>query len=161
YLHLGKADFTLEKVPISAVIELAQHDIQSMAEAKDDELDIDIGEHGDTIVNVDRIKMGMAFTNILNNAVKFTPNGGKIKIALERCPQEIWIKVSDNGVGIPTEHLETIFDEFHQVEDHMTRRHNGMGLGLSIARGMVTAHEGRVWAESEGTNKGSTFTVVL
>src|SRR5262249_2277002 len=80
YLHLGKADFTLEKVPISAVIELAQHDIQSMAEAKDDELDIDIGEHGDTIVNVDRIKMGMAFTNILNNAVKFTPNGGKIKI---------------------------------------------------------------------------------
>ena len=161
YLHLGKADLTFEEVPISAVIELAQHDVQSMAEAKDDDLDIELGELGDTLVRVDRIKVGMALTNILNNAVKFTPNKGKIKITLERRPQEIWIKISDNGMGIPSAHLETIFDEFHQVEDHMTRRHNGMGLGLSIARGMVSAHEGRVWAESEGLNKGSTFTVVL
>lgn len=161
YLHLGKADLTLEQVPISAVIQLAEYDVQSMAEAKDDDLVINLGEAGDTLVNVDRMKVGMALTNILNNAVKFTPNKGEIRIDLERRRQEIWVKISDNGVGIPSEQLETIFDEFHQVEDHMTRRHNGMGLGLSIARGMVQAHEGRVWAESEGSNKGSTFYVVL
>ncbi len=103
----------------------------------------------------------MALTNILNNAIKFTPDNGKISMSVENRPHEVWIKIGDNGVGIAADHLEKIFDEFYQVEDHMTRRHNGMGIGLSIARGMVVAHDGRIWAESDGPDCGSRFFVAL
>jgi signal transduction histidine kinase len=73
----------------------------------------------------------------------------------------VWIVVQDTGVGIPQDQLERVFEEFHQVEDHMTRRHGGMGLGLSIARALVEAHGGRIWAESEGPGRGSTFYISL
>ncbi|HEX9680520.1 MAG TPA: ATP-binding protein, partial [Anaerolineales bacterium] len=74
---------------------------------------------------------------------------------------EGWIRVRDDGVGIPADQLERIFDRFYQVENHMTRRHQGMGLGLAIVRAIAQAHGGRVWAESEGRDLGSTFTVAV
>lgn len=160
YLHLGKVELVKETVPVSALIAAMQNDLQSLAKAKGHRLQIDLAQ-ADTSVLVDRVKIGMALSNILNNAIKFTPDQGIIQISCERRPAEIWLKISDNGIGIPADQLEKIFDEFHQVADHMTRRHNGMGLGLPIARGMVEAHNGRVWAESQGVNKGSTFYVAL
>jgi signal transduction histidine kinase len=69
--------------------------------------------------------------------------------------------VGDNGVGLPADQLERIFDQFYQVEHHMTRRHEGMGLGLSIVRAVVRAHSGRVWAESAGRDQGATFTIAV
>jgi signal transduction histidine kinase len=69
--------------------------------------------------------------------------------------------VDDTGLGIPEEELERIFDEFYQVENHMTRRHQGMGLGLSIVKAIAEAHGGRVWAESAGRDKGSAFTIAV
>jgi len=117
--------------------------------------------NADTLVSVDKLKIGMAMTNILNNAIKFTPNNGKIALSIEHRSHEVWIKVVDNGMGVGPEHIEKIFDEFYQAEDHMTRQHNGMGIGLSIARGMIDAHGGRIWVESEGADQGSTFIVAL
>jgi histidine kinase len=75
--------------------------------------------------------------------------------------KEVWVKVTDTGIGIPAHELENIFREFYQVEDHLRRRMGGMGVGLSIARGLLKLHHGRIWAESPGEGKGSTFTVVL
>ena len=73
----------------------------------------------------------------------------------------MWVEIQDSGIGIPPEELENIFKEFYQVEDHLRRRHGGMGLGLAIARGIVRLHNGRIWAESQGENKGTTINVVL
>ncbi len=160
YLHLGKVDLVTESVPVSTLIQAAQNDVQSLLDAKGHQFSVDL-TGGDALVNVDRMKIGMALTNILNNAVKFTNSGGQIAINLDCRPHEVWIKVTDNGIGIPQDQLEKIFDEFYQVADHMTRKHGGMGIGLSIAAGMVQAHGGRVWAESAGPNQGATFFIAL
>lgn len=156
----GKIDLAREHATLASLIQAAQSDLQSLANAKGHHLDVDLAG-GQALVFVDRSKIATALINILNNAIKFTPNGGLIQVRIEQRPEEVWVRISDNGIGIPSDHLEKIFDEFHQVADHMTRRHNGMGLGLSIARGMVEANGGRLWAESAGPNKGSTFILAL
>jgi len=156
FLQQGKMELDLEEMPVSTLLQSVLTDLSPFARAKGHTLQV-APEHGEMIIHADKIKAGMALTNILNNAIRFTPEHGAIAVEVEPRPREVWIKVTDNGIGIPVEQLEKIFEEFHQVADHMTRRHNGMGLGLSIARGMMEAHGGRVWAESKGTNKGSTF----
>jgi signal transduction histidine kinase len=160
YLKLGEAELVREHIPLVAIFQAAQSDVESMMEAKSHVLEVHPPDVG-LIVVVDRIKLGMALTNLLNNANKFTPSGGRITLTYERKPGAVWIVVQDTGVGIPQDQLERVFEEFHQVEDHMTRRHGGMGLGLSIARALVEAHNGRIWAESEGPGRGSTFYISL
>jgi signal transduction histidine kinase len=93
--------------------------------------------------------------------MRFTPAGGSIDLGLERHGAEAWLRVRDSGVGIPADQLERVFDQFYQVEDHMTRRHEGIGLGLAIVRAIAQAHGGRAWAESQGVGQGSTFTIAL
>jgi signal transduction histidine kinase len=160
YLQQGKADLSRETTSVTSLIEAACHDVQSLVDAKGHTLNVDLSG-GEALVSVDRYKLGMALTNVLNNAIKFTSDKGHIDVHVEQRPHEAWITIADNGVGIPKELIEKIFEQFFQAEDHMTRRHNGMGIGLSIAKGMVEAHDGRIWAESEGTNKGSTFFIAL
>jgi signal transduction histidine kinase len=75
--------------------------------------------------------------------------------------KQVGVAIKDDGVGIPPDSLERIFDQFYQVEDHLTREHGGLGLGLSIARSLVELHGGKIWAESPGLGKGSTFKVIL
>jgi signal transduction histidine kinase len=158
YLKLGEAELKREHIPLAAIFQSAQSDVQDMVEAKGHTFDVDTPEMS-LVVVVDRIKLGMALSNLLLNATKFTPTGGHIKLSYTVKPGAVWIIVEDSGVGIPPDQLERIFEEFHQVEDHMTRRHGGMGLGLSIARALVEAHGGRIWAESEGQGRGSTFII--
>lgn len=112
-------------------------------------------------VKVDRIRMGMAITNILNNAVRFTPDFGRIILNVEIKAHEVWISINDNGIGLAKDQLDKIFERFYQVEDHMTRTNGGMGIGLSIAKALVEAHGGRIWATSPGLNQGTTFTLTL
>ncbi|MFN8530441.1 MAG: HAMP domain-containing sensor histidine kinase [Anaerolineae bacterium] len=113
-------------------------------------------------VRIDRVRMGMALTNLLNNAVRFTNTGGQITLRAElHSPREVWVTVTDNGIGIPRDQLERIFEKFYQVEDHMTRTVGGLGIGLSIARALVEAHGCRVWASSPGIGMGSTFTITM
>ncbi len=111
-------------------------------------------------VHADWSKVALALTNLLTNAIKFTSNNGVIEVAIQLRDKELWVSVTDNGPGIPAKDLERIFERFYQVEHHMTRKHGGMGLGLSIARGMVELHHGRIWAESK-LGQGSRFTFVL
>jgi signal transduction histidine kinase len=103
----------------------------------------------------------MAFTNLLNNAVRFTPEGGRIVIGACREEDQILCWVQDNGIGLAGEDLKKIFQEFYQVEGHTVRKQGGMGIGLTIAKGLIEAHDGKIWAESAGPGKGATFKVSL
>lgn len=105
-------------------------------------------------------KISIALNNLVNNAILFTDSGGHVFVTAEAVPGYVKVTVVDDGVGIPAQDLERVFDRFYQVESHLTRRHGGMGLGLSVAKAMIEMHGGRIWAESvEG--KGSRFTFLL
>lgn len=109
---------------------------------------------------IDQTVMEVVVSNLLNNAIKFTPKGGQIDIAVDRRGEEAWLMVADNGIGIPPDKLDRIFKRFYQVESALRREYEGMGLGLAIAKELVELHEGRIWAESE-VAKGSVFYVAL
>ncbi len=111
-------------------------------------------------IDADRQKLYLVLANLLSNAVKFTSPQGRVQVSAERKGEEIWIAVMDTGVGIPERDLDRIFTRFYQVEPTLTRRYEGMGLGLSIVKSMVELHNGRIWVESV-VGKGSRFTVVL
>ena len=98
--------------------------------------------------------------NLLSNAIKFTPDGGGILLGLGREGQKIYLRVADTGIGIAEDQFDKIFEDFYQVEPSLTRRFEGLGLGLPIAKGMVETHNGSVMVESV-PGKGSQFTVIL
>jgi len=99
--------------------------------------------------------------NLLTNAIKFTPRGGRVEIRLARVESHVEISVSDTGAGVKQEFLPFVFDRFRQADSSTTRRHGGLGLGLAIVRHLVELHGGTVRADSAGEGKGSTFTVML
>jgi signal transduction histidine kinase len=100
YLKTGEAELKREHIPLSAIFQSAQQDVQSLAEAKGHTLRVDMPEVG-LVVVVDRIRLAMAVTNLLNNAIKFTPSGGSIRLGFERKARAVWIIVEDSGIGIP------------------------------------------------------------
>jgi signal transduction histidine kinase len=99
--------------------------------------------------------------NLLRNAVKFTPKGGRVDIRLREQASQAELSVSDTGEGISAEFLPYVFDRFRQVDSTTSRAHGGLGLGLAIVRHLVDLHGGTVLAASEGEGKGATFTVQL
>ena len=111
----------------------------------------------ETIVHVDPQKLRQAIVNVLNNCARFTPENGRVEITARQHLDHILVSITDNGIGIPPEKLDLIFERMVQADDHVTRSYGGLGLGLPIARGIVELHGGRMWAESEGRGKGSTF----
>ncbi len=114
----------------------------------------------DLLVEADPTKISIALGNLVKNAVTFTNEGGHVSIQAEAVPDYVKVSVADDGIGIPRKDLPRVFDRFFQVERHLTRRHNGMGLGLSVTKVMIEMHGGRIWAESvEG--KGSIFSFLL
>jgi signal transduction histidine kinase len=111
-------------------------------------------------VEADRLRMEQVLTNLIDNAIKFTPAGGSITVLGKDLGAELQISVADTGIGIPAAELERIFDRFYQVDSGASRSYRGTGLGLTICKHIVEHHRGRIWAESE-PNKGSTFHFVL
>lgn len=114
----------------------------------------------DLLVEGDLSKIRIALSNMVHNAISFTNPGGHIIIVAESIPEYIKVSVIDDGIGIPHKDLPNIFERFYQVESHLTRKHGGMGLGLSVSKLLVEMHGGRIWAESE-EGKGSKFTFLL
>ena len=111
-------------------------------------------------VEIDTDKMTQVIDNILNNAIKYSPDGGKIKVGMKTTDAQLIISISDEGLGIPKKDLPRIFDRFYRVDKARSRAQGGTGLGLAIAKEIVKQHKGFIWAKSE-YGKGSTFTVVL
>jgi signal transduction histidine kinase len=105
-------------------------------------------------------RIGQVIMNLVGNAIKFTPPGGRIKLKLTTGPREIRVAVRDTGIGIAPEHQQALFEKFYQVDFSMTRERGGAGLGLSISKALVEAHGGTIGLESE-LGAGSTFWFTL
>ena len=112
------------------------------------------------MVEGDEGKIEIALSHLVRNAIMFTDSGGHILVTAEAVPGYVKVTVVDDGIGIPEKDLSRIFERFYQVESHLTRKHGGMGLGLSVSKAMIEMHGGRIWAESMD-GKGSRFTFIL
>ena len=111
-------------------------------------------------IEIDTDKMTQVIDNILNNAIKYSPDGGKITVTMKTTDDQMILSISDQGLGIPKQDLPKIFDRFYRVDRARSRAQGGTGLGLAIAKEIVKQHNGFIWAKSE-YGKGSTFTIVL
>ena len=111
-------------------------------------------------IEIDTDKMTQVIDNILNNAIKYSPDGGKITVSMKTTDDQMILSISDQGLGIPKQDLPKIFDRFYRVDKARSRAQGGTGLGLAIAKEIIKQHKGFIWAKSE-YGKGSTFTIVL
>jgi len=166
-IESGRIEMKFENVGLKGIIELTASSLKPHADGKSIKIDVEINEPLPAIY-ADPEKMEQILTNLIGNAIKFTPEGGRILIAAQSLPHDgksgygerVNVSVKDTGIGIPSEHLDAIFEKFHQVEGSLQRSVSGTGLGLAITKGLVEAHQGKIWVESE-LGKGSTFTFSL
>jgi signal transduction histidine kinase/CheY-like chemotaxis protein len=142
------------------VIEAALGTVHPAAVAKRIDLRVDVAKGLGTVLG-DPGRLQQVMWNLLSNAVKFTPSGGMVQVMLGRDAQDVVIRVADSGIGIEPEFLPHVFDRFRQQDASITRKHGGLGLGLSIARQLVELHGGTIAVSSPGPHAGTTFTLRL
>jgi len=156
----GKLRLELGRVELVSVMEGAVQAVRPAADAKHIQLDCSLDAATGT-VSGDAARLEQVILNLLTNAVKFTPPGGRVKVRLGRVNSTARITVSDTGSGIRPEFLPFAFDRFRQGDSSSTRVHGGLGLGLAIVRDLVEMHGGTVRAESRGEDQGATFVIDL
>lgn len=159
-LQRGKISLNHEIVSLASIIEHSVETVRAEAAAKGVEIDLHLSDQL-LIVDGDRLRLQQIAWNLLNNAVKFTPAAGRINVALNRDDDAAILVVEDTGQGIEPGFLPHVFEMFRQADSSNSRRHGGMGIGLALVRQLVQLHGGTVAAESDGTNKGSRFTIRL
>jgi signal transduction histidine kinase len=155
----GKLRLDIAAADVAVAIEGALETVRPEAEARGVTLSADVGTVGIIAADADRLQQ--VVWNVLSNAIKFTPAGGSVDLAAARLGHRIVIRVTDSGEGIDAAFLPHIFEPFRQADGSTTRRHGGLGLGLAIVKQLVNAHGGTIRAESDGPNRGSTFTIEL
>ncbi len=158
-IESGRMELKFERVSLDSVIADSIESVRQTAIEKGIALNIELPKDL-APVKADREKLTQVIINLLNNAVKFTPRGGEISIKASELNGQVEVRVSDTGIGIPPEDLNRVFDRFYQVDSTLTREAGGTGLGLAICKGIIEAHNGEIWAESE-PGKGSTFIFTL
>jgi PAS domain S-box-containing protein len=156
----GKLRLDMQQTDLATVVNDAIESVQPSAEAKGIELRTAF-DPGIGAVAADPARVEQVVWNLLTNAIRFTPRGGRVEVALQAAEGGIDLVVADTGSGITPEFLPHVFDRFQQADAPMTRRVGGLGLGLSIVKHLVELHGGRVEVRSEGEGKGSTFVVRL
>ncbi len=155
----GKLSLSTAPVEVSTAIEGAIDTVQTAADAKSIQIQTAISEVGP--VSGDIVRLQQIVWNLLTNAIKFTPSGGRVEVALTQVDSSAQISVTDSGKGISPDFLPHIFESFRQQDASITRHHGGLGLGMAIVYQLVEAHGGTITAASAGANQGSTFTVRL
>lgn len=155
-IEAGRMPYRRSPLTMRVVIDDACSRVAQLAEAKEISLDVEAIPR-EWIVYGDYEMLLRVFINLLGNAIKFTPQGGSIRIVAEQREGCYQFGVRDSGQGIYPEEVDIIFDKFVQSSLHAQKGMSGSGLGLSICRGIIEAHEGKIWAESAGPNQGSTF----
>jgi signal transduction histidine kinase/CheY-like chemotaxis protein len=157
YLETGESAYTPEPVQFSDIARSALTDMLPLARDKSQDVRVDVPDSL-PIMLVDRQKLEIALTNLLSNSIKFTPSKGRIALTARVDSDHLLVAIEDTGIGIPPDAYERIFEPFVQIEDSLTREHGGIGLGLTIARGMVERCGGTIMVQSV-LGKGSRFLV--
>jgi CheY-like chemotaxis protein len=156
----GKLRLKMTDFPLGYAIRAAADAVRHAADAKGIRLVLQLDPGlGRTVGDAGRLQQ--VVWNLLVNAIRYTPPGGRVTVGARRDGAECVVRVEDTGAGIPGEHLPFIFERFRQVDSSTTRAHGGLGLGLALVRHLVEAHGGTVQAQSDGPDRGSTFTISL
>jgi signal transduction histidine kinase/GGDEF domain-containing protein len=165
-IESGKIGLKFEELDIKSSVEFILSSLKSQADGKSIQLKMEIPEElpmESSSIYGDREKVEQILTNLVGNAIKFTPEGGEITVSARPSPRgknKLAISVRDSGIGISEDQFEKIFEKFHQVEGSLHRSVSGTGLGLAITKGLVETQHGEIWVESQ-IGKGSTFTFTL
>ncbi len=156
----GKVRLDVQRVELAALVHAAVETLRPAAEAKQIQLQVNL-DPSIGPVSGDPSRLQQVFWNLISNSVKFTPRGGRIQVLLQRVDSQVEIRVIDSGEGIKAGFLPLVFNRFQQEDASTTRRHGGLGLGLSIVKQLVELHGGTVRAHSAGEGQGATFVVAL
>ncbi len=156
----GKLRLDLQQLSMANVIQAAVETVAPSASAKGVELQ-SLLDTGPAMVNGDSGRLQQVAWNLLNNAIKFTPAGGRVQVLLQRVDSQVEFSVSDTGIGIPAAFLPQVFDRFTQQDGSTSRAHGGLGLGLAICKQLIELHGGNIRAESAGEGRGASFFVRL
>ncbi|HLJ94597.1 MAG TPA: PAS domain-containing protein, partial [Gemmataceae bacterium] len=156
----GKIELRKEHVPLSAVVNSAVETTHPLLEAMGHELALTLPEQP-VILDADFTRLAQVFSNLLNNAAKYSGPGGHIRLVAERQGSDVVVSITDTGVGIPPDKLTSIFEMFSQVDCALEKSQGGLGIGLTLVKRLVELHEGTIEAHSDGMGKGSEFMVRL
>jgi PAS domain S-box-containing protein len=156
----GQLRLDRDPMPFRPIVEAAVESIRPMADANSLSLTVELGDDPAILIG-DRARLQQVVSNLLSNAVTFTPEGGAIRVSLDVTESRVELVVSDTGIGIAPEFLPHVFERFRQEDARVTRAHGGLGLGLAIVRHLTEMHGGSVAAVSAGVGKGATFIVRL
>jgi len=155
----GSARVRSNQVSLARIVDDVALTFQDEAKTQSVTLSVEKNE-SPLYMDADGVKINIALSNLVKNALQFTDSGGRVTIRAGEESGYLKVSVEDTGIGIPPRDLPRVFERFFQVESHLTRRYTGMGLGLAVAKGMIELHGGRIWVESE-VGKGSAFTFLL
>ena len=156
----GRIVLQRERLDLRNVVRTAVESSLSFVESAKHRLSVEVPDR-EVWVRGDTSRLAQALSNLINNSAKYTPSGGSIQVALRSAGDEALLTVSDNGLGIPPEMLDRVFEMFAQVNRTLDRSQGGLGIGLALVRNLIELHGGTVTAYSEGNDRGSVFTIRL
>jgi signal transduction histidine kinase len=157
--RINASNLQLEEVSLNELIRTAVAGHSMVAEKKGLRV-VHVLSQERIILPVDKARLNQVLDNIIGNAMKFSPDGGTITVAMTQTDEEVKVVISDEGIGVPKEKQERIFERFYQVDGSVRRRFGGTGVGLAIVKRIIDAHRGDIWVESE-PGKGSAFHIIL
>jgi PAS domain S-box-containing protein len=162
HIAAGRIRLDLRQADALQIIRTAVDSVRAVAKEKRVDLRFSVQQGVHSVKTaVDAARFHQVFSNLLTNAVKFTPSGGRVHVRLDRSDTRLIVRVSDTGEGIPAEFMPHVFERFRQADSSQSRRHGGLGIGLSLVRQLVELHGGTVQVESAGKGQGATFIVSL
>jgi histidine kinase len=159
-VEAGAFQLRLTPVSTASLVERIQSTLGRQFEDKDIQLEIKVEPNLPNVL-VDSDRIIQVLTNLVGNALQYTPSGGKVTLLVRRERSEVLFSVKDTGIGISAEQIPFIFNRFYRSDKSRTRASGGSGIGLTIAKALVQAHHGKIWAESNGEGKGSTFSFLI
>jgi histidine kinase len=156
----GAVPLNLQPVPVDRLVRTVTDRLARMFEDKGVRLNSNLPTHLPTVLG-DEDRLIQVLVNIVGNALKYTPEGGQVEISAKQQDEMLTLAVKDSGIGLSEEHLPLVFTRFYRVDKSRARVSGGSGIGLTIAKSIVEAHGGKIWVESEGRDRGSTFFFTL
>ncbi len=159
-LETDTSTLSLKETNIQSLLKKTAAELEEFTQTQGQKIVLDVPDEPISCL-LDPQKINIALSNLLHNALRFSPENATVTLGVKSDGKNLLFWVEDHGIGLSQEELKLIFDKFYQVDSPNVRRYGGMGLGLTIAKGLVKAQDGRIWAESAGEGKGTTFKILL